>query len=70
MSHDDYVAELARVVGSARAGARLVYWNMLADRKYPAALKDRLVPLDERAHGLFLRDKAFFYKALVIERVT
>lgn len=69
MSNDEYVAQLAKVVASASPGARLVYWNMLADRKYPPHLKDRLAPLDDRAQSLFLRDKAFFYKALVVERV-
>ncbi len=69
MSHQEYRSELGRVVDASGHGARLVYWNMLADRKYPPNLKDRLDPMDDLAQNLFLRDKAFFYKALVIERV-
>jgi S-adenosylmethionine-diacylglycerol 3-amino-3-carboxypropyl transferase len=69
MSNEEYQSELGRVVDASRHGARLVYWNMLADRKYPPNLKDRIVALDDLAQTLFLRDKAFFYKALVIERV-
>ncbi len=69
MSREEYQSNLGRIVDASIHGARLVYWNMLADRKYPAKLKDRLEPMDDFAQSLFLRDKAFFYKALVIERV-
>jgi hypothetical protein len=33
MSHEDYVEELLRITDAANKGGRLVYWNMLADRK-------------------------------------
>lgn len=69
MSYEAYLAGLDRTTRSARDGARLVYWNMLADRRSPPSLRDRLEPLDDLAKELHLRDKAFFYKALVIERV-
>ena len=68
VSYEEYLAGLDRIVRSARDGARLVYWNMLADRKSPPEFRERLVSLDERAKELHLRDKAFFYKALVIEQ--
>jgi hypothetical protein len=42
---------------------------MLADRKSPPELRDRLEVLDDLAKALHLQDKAFFYKALVIEQV-
>ncbi len=70
MSREEYAAELERIVGSSRQGARLVYWNMLADRKHPESLAERLTPLTELAGRLFAEDKAFFYKSLVIEEVT
>lgn len=69
VSYEEYLAGLDRIVRSARDGARLVYWNMLADRKSPPGFRDRLEALDERARELHLQDKAFFYKALIIERV-
>jgi S-adenosylmethionine-diacylglycerol 3-amino-3-carboxypropyl transferase len=69
VSYGEYVAGLGRIVRSARDGARLVYWNMLADRKSPPEFRDCLETLDELARELHLQDKAFFYKALVIEQV-
>ena len=58
---------LARLCGRAAPGARLVYWNMLAPRRRPATLADRLRPLDELALELYARDQAFFYSTLVVE---
>lgn len=69
MSYDDYLAELGRFIASSAKGARLVYWNMLADRKPPAEFSGRIKHLERSAEALFLRDKAFFYKALRIEQV-
>ncbi|MCU0572399.1 MAG: BtaA family protein [Syntrophobacteraceae bacterium] len=69
MSFEEYLAGLDRIVRSARNGARLVYWNMLADRKSPPGFRNRLEALDGLANELHLQDKAFFYKALVIEQV-
>lgn len=69
MSHEEYVSELQRVIEAAKPGTRLVYWNMLADRKCPPLLRNRLVAMDGTAQELFRRDKAFFYKAFNIERV-
>jgi S-adenosylmethionine-diacylglycerol 3-amino-3-carboxypropyl transferase len=69
MSYEEYLTGLGQIVPSARDGARLVYWNMLADRKSPRRFRDRLEPLNDLSKDLHLRDKAFFYKALVVERV-
>jgi S-adenosylmethionine-diacylglycerol 3-amino-3-carboxypropyl transferase len=70
MSNEEYREELERVVKSSQSGARLVYWNMLVDRKAPANLSSRVRSLDSLADELFMQDKAFFYKALRIEQVT
>lgn len=70
MSHDEYVAELARLIASSRQGARLVYWNMLADRSRPESMANKLAPLTDLSSRLFAEDKAFFYKSLVVEEVT
>lgn len=61
---------LDRLARAGRGGARLAYWNMLAERRRPAAMAGRLRPLDEPAQRLFARDKAFFYRAFVIEEVV
>jgi len=68
MSYNDYVANLDRIIKASKGGARLVYWNMLADRKPSEEFRNRLEDLDEFAGELFMMDKAFFYKALRIEQ--
>jgi S-adenosylmethionine-diacylglycerol 3-amino-3-carboxypropyl transferase len=60
MSAENYHKLLERLVAAARPGARLVYWNMLVPRTRPASMAGMLEPMDERARGLHLRDKAFF----------
>lgn len=50
-------------------GGRLVYWNLLAPRRRPERLRDRLRPLDGLASDLHSRDKAFFYGALRVEEI-
>jgi S-adenosylmethionine-diacylglycerol 3-amino-3-carboxypropyl transferase len=68
MSPANYEQLLERLARAGRPGARLLYWNMLAPRQRPARLAGRLRPLS--AEELFRQDKAFFYRALVIEEVT
>ena len=53
----------------ARPGARIAYWNMMAPRRAPASLADRITP--DRALEAALRpiDKAFFYSDFVVETV-
>lgn len=53
----------------AKPGARLAYWNMLAPRRCPEGLSDRVTPLTDLASELFERDKAFFYSSFVLEEV-
>ena len=69
MSHEEYVDELNRIVSSSQKGGRLVYWNMLADRRAPENFGSRLKFLGTLAQKLFLQDKAFFYKTLIIEEI-
>lgn len=70
MSEQAAAALLARIADAGRPGARLAYWNMLVPRRRPEALSHRLVPLEGLAAQLFVRDKAFFYSALVVEEVA
>jgi S-adenosylmethionine-diacylglycerol 3-amino-3-carboxypropyl transferase len=67
MNHSEYLCELCRLIKASKRGGRLVYWNMLSDRMPPAEYLDRIEPLEELARELFMRDKAFFYKAFRIE---
>ena len=70
MSLDNYHRLLDALVTAARPGARLAYWNMLAPRRRPDSMADRLMPLDALAARLHEADRAFFYSAFVIEEVV
>ncbi|MGE5474212.1 MAG: DUF3419 family protein [Ignavibacteriales bacterium] len=50
--------------------ARIAYWNMLALRKRPDLLADKIISLDDIAKELFEQDKAFFYSAFRVEEVV
>ena len=69
-SPESAAALLEKLCVLAAPGARLAYWNLLAPRRRPDSLADRLRPLDDLARQLHARDKAFFYSALVIEERT
>lgn len=64
-----YERLLARLAEVGRPGGRLAYWNLLAPRRRPASLADRLRPLDGLARALHAVDKAPFYGAFVVEEV-
>jgi S-adenosylmethionine-diacylglycerol 3-amino-3-carboxypropyl transferase len=70
MSPSSYEELLKLIVSSARANARLAYWNMLAPRHRPKSMAAALRPLSELSSQLFARDRAFFYSALVVEEVA
>ena len=69
MSAENTAALLARVAAASRPGGRLAYWNMLAPRRRPESLADRLQPREDIAQPLFWQDKAYFYSAFVVEDV-
>ena len=54
---------------TARPGARLVYWNMLAPRARPAALAGAITPLADLAAALHAGDRAWFYGRLHVDEV-
>lgn len=66
MSYNQYEDEIRSILDYAKSGARLVYWNMLAERKHIQSLEMKLKFLDQEASELFQEDKAFFYKSLII----
>ncbi|MDD5195579.1 MAG: DUF3419 family protein [Candidatus Omnitrophica bacterium] len=69
MSYNQYEDEIRHILDCANSGARLVYWNMLADRKQVRNLGEKIKFLDEAASGLFKKDKAFFYNNFIIAEV-
>lgn len=69
MSEDAFEKLLERLCAAGAPGGRLVYWNMLAPRSRPTSMADRLRPLDEIARSLHDEDKAFFYRALIVEEI-
>ena len=62
-----FTALYANLLGCARAGARLAYWNMLVPRSAPPGIGCRVKPQLGRASDLHERDKAFFYSRFVVE---
>lgn len=67
MSPDEYHRSLDRLCRALARGGRLAYWNMLAPRRRPDDMADRLRSLDTLATRLHGEDKAFFYSAFVVE---
>jgi S-adenosylmethionine-diacylglycerol 3-amino-3-carboxypropyl transferase len=66
MSYNQYGEEVRDVLDHVNSGGRLVYWNMLADRKHIDGLETKMRFLDQEASELFKQDKAFFYKSLIV----
>lgn len=69
MSTGAYRRLLERLVRAGRAGGRLAYWNLLAERRRPAELADRLVPMAALAWKLHAKEKAFFYSDFILEEI-
>jgi S-adenosylmethionine-diacylglycerol 3-amino-3-carboxypropyl transferase len=70
MSPQAYRTLLYEIIRASSPGCRLVYWNVVVDRSRPAMFARSLVPLKALARSLHQRDKAFFYRNLVIEEVV
>jgi S-adenosylmethionine-diacylglycerol 3-amino-3-carboxypropyl transferase len=69
MSPADTEKAYARVLGAARPGARLVSWNLLANRERPLSMASRIEVDRERSRALSREDRAFFYDRAVVEEV-
>ncbi|MGI9089480.1 MAG: DUF3419 family protein [Gemmatimonadaceae bacterium] len=71
----EYVSEagqremLNRLADVAAPGARIAYWNMMVPRSGERVLPDRIRTLTDLSQRLFALDKAFFYRAFVVEKV-
>ena len=69
MSPVEASASYGRILDTARPGARLVYWNMMAPRRCPTGHADRVRTLRAVEDAGKARDKAFFYSDFVVEEV-
>jgi S-adenosylmethionine-diacylglycerol 3-amino-3-carboxypropyl transferase len=69
MSPENTEALLRTLAEIGEPGGRLAYWNMMVPRSRPESLRDRLSPQPQEAASLFAKDKAFFYRAFVIEEI-
>jgi S-adenosylmethionine-diacylglycerol 3-amino-3-carboxypropyl transferase len=69
ISAENYHRLLDQLVRAGRSGARLAYWNTLADRHRPDFMADQLRSLDDLSRSLHARDKAFFYNAFIVEEI-
>jgi len=67
MSPAEHEQAYARLLEATRIGGRLVYWNMMVPRTAPPACAARVRSHTEEALALHRRDRAFFYRALMIE---
>ena len=62
-------ALFSQVADAAAPGARLAYWNVLADRRPGPALRPRLARLDALSDRLHAADRAPFYGAFHVDTV-
>lgn len=70
MSDTHFHQLLGTLVGRAREGARLAYWNMLVPRSRPPEFAEVLTSHSTLAERLHRQDKAFFYSRFVVETVA
>jgi len=70
ISVENYHRLLDQLVRAGSNGARLAYWNTLAERHRPDFMADRLRPLTDLSRSLHARDKAFFYCAFIVEEIV
>jgi S-adenosylmethionine:diacylglycerol 3-amino-3-carboxypropyl transferase len=60
---------VARVLDMAEPGARVLYWNMMVPRAIPESCRPRMQRNAALEAALKPRDKAFFYRDLIIGEV-
>lgn len=69
MSDDNARALFGLIADRSRAGSRVAYWNMIVPRRGETLLPSRLRARHEDSVRLFAQDKAFFYRAFIVEDV-
>lgn len=70
MSQVDYEHLLTEFVRAGAPGCRLVYWNVVTKRRSPPSLRHALRSNHKLAADLHQRDKAFFYRDLIVEEIV
>jgi len=70
MSPPAHEAAYGTILAASNPGARIAYWNMMAPRRAPASLADRVKTNSLLEAKLKPLDKAFFYRDFVIEEVV
>ena len=69
MSQGDYELLLNEFIRAGAPGCRLVYWNVVAERRCPETLSHAVKSLRTLAGNLHQQDKAFFYRNFVVEEI-
>nr|CAM58109.1 hypothetical protein [uncultured marine microorganism] len=70
VSPESYERMLGEIIRVSAPGCRLVYWNVVVQRHCPPVLAHRLRQRRDIAVRLHRKDKAFFYRDLIIEEVV
>jgi len=70
VSPESYKRMLDEIIRVSAPGCRLVYWNVAVQRHCPPVLADRIRQRRDIAVRLRRKDKAFFYRDLVVEEVV
>lgn len=66
---ESYERLLGALVRVGAPGCRLVYWNVVTERRRPESMRNLLACKDQLAGRLHRQDKAFFYRRLIVEEV-
>lgn len=69
MSLEVFETVYETIVDASAPNARLVYWNMMAPRRVPDAMKARVKTLTDLENTLKAQDNAFFYSDFIVEEV-
>lgn len=70
MGEDQFKAEYELIKSRTNPGGRLCYWNMRVPRNGARTGLDGIQYLGELSEALFKKDKAFFYRAFVVEEIN
>lgn len=69
MYYENYQKLIAKTIQVGANDAHLVYWNMMTPRTRPVEFTESLLEMTELSQELYKKNKAFFYRKLVIEKV-
>lgn len=70
MSPGAHEVAYGTILETAKPGARIAYWNMMAPRRVPDAFAGKVSENRELAERLKAQDKAFFYSDFIVEEVV